>query len=94
MLAKLTESTGGKIGLSAVVVVIVAFAAFIGFRSMGDQSQTADPQAVKAAAQTQLDVIKNQKNLPPELKAQMIAQYQAQAQGGAQRPSGPPKGGQ
>lgn len=86
----LTQSSGGKAAIIVVAVVAVGAAVFIGARSIGgDQDKPVNQQAVRDAAQKQLDVISKQ-NLPPALKAEMMSRYGAMAQGGAKGASTPP----
>jgi hypothetical protein len=86
MLAKLSASTAGKVTIAAIAAVAVCFAVFMGIRATSGE-KPANPEAVKAAAQTQIDVI-NKENLPPALKAEMLARQQGLAKGG--QPGTPP----
>jgi len=76
MLAQLNQSKAGKGAVIGIAVLIVAAAAFVVVRSSGgSDDRHASDKDVQAAAQKQLDVIQNE-NLPPALKAQLIAHQQ------------------
>jgi hypothetical protein len=92
MIAKLTDSTAGKVGVAVIAVVAVFVAVFAGIRAnSGDKP--ADPKEVKDAAQKQIDVIKSNPNLPPALRDQMIAHEQGLMQGASRGAGGSaPKG--
>jgi hypothetical protein len=89
MAAKINESPGARAAVVVIALVALGVAIFEGFHvfSGGSESQTADPKEVKADAQKQLDIIKKE-NIPPALKAEMIAHYQGTAQGSQTRSAG------
>lgn len=85
MATKFTESTPGKIIIVIVAIAAVATAVFVGIKvSSGNDSPHASDAEVKADAQKQIDALKSNTTLPPDVKAEMIAHQEGLLRGGGQ----------
>lgn len=82
MIQRISESTGGKVGLGVVVLAALGVAAYAIFASSnisgGGYGKQVSVQDAAVTAQKAIDALKTNTKIPEQVKQQEIAHLQAQ----------------